>query len=341
MAVERVVRVDKAGREGGHVVEMQRRRLLGATVEQAYEHGVQSLTVATICERAGLSRRTFYEIFDERESCLYAAFEDAVEQAVRVVNQAVAEGGGAGGAQGTQGPRGTQAARGARRADGWREQTRAGLMAFLCFLDREPGMGRLLVVEALGAGQQTLEARRRGIAQIIAHIDQGRMETRGGHEPPSLTAEGIVGAVFSVVHARMLQRDQQPLVELCGPLMAMIVQPYLGAAAAQKELERPVPAPEQPAVPRLPADPFKGLSLRFTYRTARVLSTIAEVPGASSKRVATASGIVDPGQASRLLTRLQRHGLIQDTGVGPAKGMARAWTLTERGESILQATGHA
>ena len=137
----------------------------------------------------------------------------------------------------------------------------------------------------------------------------------------------------------MLRRDPQPLVELCAPLMAMIVQPYLGAAAAQKELERPVLAPEQPAVPRLPADPFKDLSLRFTYRTARVLSTIADTPGASSKRVANASGIVDPGQASRLLTRLQRHGLIQDTGVGPTKGMARAWTLTERGESILQATG--
>ena len=341
MAVERTVSVDKAvpvdraGREGGHVVGMQRRRLLGATVEQAFEDGVQSLTVATICERAGLSRRTFYEIFDERETCLYAAFEDAVEQAMRAVSEAVADDEGAGGGRGAQKVGGTQGAR------GWRERTRAGLMAFLCFLDREPGIGRLLVVEALGAGHQTLEARRRGIAQIIAHIDQGRMETRAGREPPPLTAEGVVGAVFSVIHARMLQRDPQPLTELCGSLMAMIVQPYLGAAAAQKEMERPVLVTEQPAVPRLPADPFKDLSLRFTYRTARVLSTIAEVPGASSKRVAIASGIVDPGQASRLLTRLQRHGLIQDTGVGPAKGMARAWTLTERGESILQATGQA
>ena len=190
MAVERTVRVDKAGREGSHVVEMQRRRLLGATVGQTYEHGVQSLTVATICERAGLSRRTFYEIFDGRETCLYAAFEDAVEQATRVVGQAVADDEGAGGA------RSAQRAGGVQRARGWRERTRAGLMAFLCFLDREPGVGRLLVVEALGAGHQTLEARGRGIAQIIAHIDQGRSEGKVGRQPPPLTAEGVVGAVF-------------------------------------------------------------------------------------------------------------------------------------------------
>ncbi|HXP99311.1 MAG TPA: MarR family winged helix-turn-helix transcriptional regulator, partial [Solirubrobacteraceae bacterium] len=85
--------------------------------------------------------------------------------------------------------------------------------------------------------------------------------------------------------------------------------------------------------------PFKDLPIRLTYRTARVLSSIADTPGASSKQVADASGITDPGQISRLLSRLRRYDLIQDSGVGPARGMARAWTLTERGQGILQATG--
>jgi hypothetical protein len=70
-----------------------------------------------------------------------------------------------------------------------------------------------------------------------------------------------------------------------------------------------------------------------------VLSSIAESPGSSSRQVADASGITDPGQISRLLNRLRTSGLIQDDGVGPTKGMARAWSLTERGEGILQATG--
>jgi hypothetical protein len=182
-------------------------------------------------------------------------------------------------------------------------------------------------------------------------VDEGRGETKAGRDIPPLTAEGVVGAVFSVIHARMLacpppviegprmgERDARALVELAGPLMAMIVQPYLGPAAAQRELRQPVTV-EQPVLPRLPVDPFKGLPIRLTYRTARVLCSIAATPGASSKQVAVASGIGDDGQISRLLTRLQRYELIRDTGIGPVKGMARAWSLTERGEGVLQAVG--
>ena len=147
MSVERIVPVDKAGREGGHVIEMQRRRLLCATAELAYEQGVQALTIATICERAALSRKTFYDIFDEREDCLYAAFEDAVAQVTRVVEKA------------TVGDR------------SWLERIRVGLEALLLFFDREPGLARLLVVEALSLGERSLQSRARVLGRIIAIVD--------------------------------------------------------------------------------------------------------------------------------------------------------------------------
>lgn len=337
--VDGSARLDGAGRQGGHVIEMQRRRLLSAVVELAYEGGtskdtpggahpkgaqragVRALSVATLCARAGLSRRTFYDLFDARDECLHAAFEDAVEIAVQAVGRAAAGHARTG------------------RGHGWRERVRAGLGALLSLFDCEPGLGRLLVVEALGCGPPTLEVRRRALAQAAAVIEEGRTEARAGREPPPLTAEGIVGAVFSVIHARMLERDPRPLSELTGSLMALIVHPYLGSAAAQRELEMATPATEPIVARRLPADPFKDLPIRLTYRTALVLTSIAQSPGASSRQVADASGISDPGQISRLLTRLRTNGLIEDTGVGPAKGMARAWSLTERGEDVLQATG--
>jgi AcrR family transcriptional regulator len=308
--------LDRAGRQGGHVAGMQRRRLLAAVVELAFEGGVQTLSVATICERAGLSRRTFYDLFEQREDCLHAAFEDvlqAVEQSVR------------------------RAVTGSGR---WCERVRDGLSALLVWLDREPGKARLLVVEALGGGPRTLEARKHVLARAATALDQGREQAKAGREPPPLTAEAVVGAVLSLIHARMLERDPRPLTELTGPLMALIVHPYLGSAAARRELERaPVLPMCAPVEQRLAVDPFKDLSMRLTYRTARVLSSIAQSPGASSRQVADASGISDPGQISRLLARLHRNGLVQDGGVGPTKGMARAWSLTERGESVLQATG--
>src|SRR6202034_3543629 len=318
MASERIVPVDRAGREGGHVLEMQRRRLLTATTEVVYERGVHGLTAALVAERAGMSRRTFHDIFNGREGCLLGAFEESVSHATQAVRAAVG---------------------GEER---WAEKIRAGLTGLLSFLDYEPSMARLLIVEALASGEETLRARQRVLDQIIAIVDEGRTQGKApgrgqaGLEPPPLTAEGTVGAVFSVIHARMLEQDTRSLTDLTGPLMAMIVAPYLGPTAAQKELKRPVSVPE-PLTPRLPVDPFKDLPIRLTYRTARVLASISDAPGASSKQVAQAAGITDEGQTSKLLNRLQRYGLIHDTGIGPTKGLPRAWTLTQRGENILQA----
>ncbi len=362
------VRLDRAGRQGSHVVEMQRRRLLTATTELVYERGAHGLTAALVAERAGMSRRTFHDIFEDREGCLLAAFEEAAEHATQAVERAVV---------------------GEER---WIDRIRAGLTALLSFLDYEPSMARLLIIEALGSGARTLNARKRALERIIAIVDEGRSQSKTGREPPPLTAEGTVGAVFGVIHARMLERvgeethprekthpreethprketrpreethpregkqageakqagervqpgtaggQRRALIELASPLMATIVQPYLGAAAARRELARPVNVAE-PIAPRLPADPFKDLSMRLTYRTARVLSSIAATPGASSKQIAQAAGITDEGQTSKLLNRLQRYELIHDTGPGPAKGTPRAWQLTQRGEGILQAVG--
>jgi len=331
--------LDRAGRLGGHVIETQRWRLLTATNEIVYERGAQALTAVLVAKRAGMSHKTFYDLFSDREGCLLAAFEETAGQATQAVEQSAA---------------GQQK---------WRERVRAGLTGLLSFLDYDPGMGRLLIVEAFSSGDRTLEARRRVLAQVIAIVDEGRGEVKTGREPPPLTAEGVVGAVFSVIHARMLKREEQPLVELVNPLMAMIVQPYLGPAAAQRELtlpgtpsgahpeghtltgtgrqagDRPVTAISR-ATPRLPSDPFKDLSMCLTYRTARVLSSIAATPGASNKQIADASGITDGGQTSKLLHRLERYGLIQDNGVGPAaKGLPRAWSLTQRGEEVLRVVG--
>jgi AcrR family transcriptional regulator/DNA-binding MarR family transcriptional regulator len=291
---------------------MQRRRLLTATLQSIYEHGVQAHTVTLVTDRAGVSRKTFYDIFKDREGCLLATFEETVRQATETIE------------------------RGLSGQERWTDKIRSGLSALLYFLDDEPVTGRLLIVEALGAGDRTLEARRRVLAQIIAIIDEGRSETKTSRQPPPLTAEGVVGAVFSVIHARMLQRDTRPLIELAGPLTAMVLQPYLGHTAAQRELKRPTSPPKR-STPRLPTDPFKDLSIRLTYRTARVLTAIAATPGASNKQIARASDIADEGQTSRLLTRLERYNLIHNTGGQPTKGEAKAWTLTTTGQEIVQA----
>jgi AcrR family transcriptional regulator len=303
---------------------MQRRRLLFAFAEIVAESGLETAVVGRICQRAAVSRRTFYELFSDREDCLLAAFDQAV---ARLGDMVVPEYAGEG---------------------RWRERIRTALVLLLGQFDAEPDVARLCVVEAPRAGPVLLERRGRLLDALARAVDEGRLEARAGAEPPPLTAQGVVGGVLAVIHARLLEGASPvesssrakrvssgpgPLVELTGPLMAMIVHPYLGPLAARKELERPVPAPSR-AVPRNGADPFRGLPIRFTYRTARVLAVIAGDPGASNRHIADSAGIADEGQTSRLLRRLESCELIVNRGEGHTKGDPNAWTLTERGHAI-------
>lgn len=276
--------------------------------EACAEHGAANVTVAHVVSRSGVSRRTFYETFHGREACFIAAMEDGLTRLCDYVLAAY------------------------QAHESWLDRIRASLTALLEFVDEDPLLGRLLVVETLGGGVDALERRRRVLAVAVAAIDGGRKERAGGRSLPPLTAEGVVGGVLSVLHDRMLEPDETSALDLTGPLMSMVVLPYLGAAVAARELRHEV-RPRSHAR-ALPANPLQGVAMRLTYRTVRVLCAVAEHPGASNREVAVAAGVGDQGQISKLLTRLHRLGLIEKASMVPHRGAPNAWRLTEKGAQV-------
>lgn len=289
--------------------------MLSAAVDAIKENGYAQLTVAQVIARAKVSRKTFYDLFEDREDCFLAIFEVTLAQlSARVVHAYEAEG-------------------------SWRDAVRAALAALLRSIDEDPELARLCVVDALGGSPRVLAARALAIAALREAIDRGR-DAAAQTDPPAVTAEGVVGAVLAVLHARLLERSHEPYIALHGSLMSMIVLPYLGARAAGTELRREPPrAPSRGHGERsVAADPMAGLDMRLTYRTVRVLSAIREHPAASNREVADGAGIVDQGQISKLLSRLEGLGLIENVDRVQGKGAPNEWRLTERGRRVEQAT---
>jgi AcrR family transcriptional regulator/DNA-binding MarR family transcriptional regulator len=305
------------GRGRGGLAEIQRARMIAALAEVARERGVVATTVAHVVARSGVSRRTFYELFEDREDCFRAAFDQAVEHAAQRVVPAF------------------------RAGRSWRERIRGGLGALLEFLEDEPDLGALCVVDALGAGRQALDRRAEVVGVLIDAVDEGRVEVKGRLSPTRLTSEAVVGAVLAVLHARLVAGDgdgrsaRQPVADLLGPLVGIVVLPYLGQAAAAREAAIPMPARAraEPAG----GDPLRDLNMRLTYRTVRVLVAIAGNSGASNREVADASGVQDQGQISKLLARLEHLGLIHNRGAGLSRGEPNAWRLTGKGEAVERA----
>ncbi len=318
----------RAPRRGGNieVSDFQRARMLRSAVAVVSEHGYGRMSVARITDRARVSRRTFYEVFADREDCFLAVFDDVLAQATEVVVGSY------------------------ERGRGWLEQVRAGLAALLAFLDEHPEVASLLIVEALGAGPRVLQRRADVMATLGRALDAGGTHARsakGTGSASELTGEGLVGAVFSVIHTRLLAKRPGPLLELLNPLMAMIALPYRGAAAARRETrgtpppgrQEPGDAQSRPRSAGSPLDPLADLPMRLTYRTLRVLGAVAESPGASNREIAERAGVADAGQISKLLARLERLGLIRNSGRGQSHGEPNSWRLTALGCEVPQRLG--
>jgi DNA-binding MarR family transcriptional regulator len=208
---------------------------------------------------------------------------------------------------------------------------RAGVGALLEFLEDEPVLATLCVVDSLGAGPRVLERRTCVVEGLIDAVDAGARARAGGRHPRRLVAEGVVGAVLSVLHARLM-RGETVFADLHGPLTAIVVLPYLGGAAAEREASRPVV--ERRRTASSPEDPLRDLDMRLTNRTVQVLLAIAGRPGASNRQVADDSGVSDQGQISRLLARLEHLDLIGNSGAGPGRGEPNAWSLTHKGRQV-------
>ncbi len=321
---------------GVYVSESQRARLLDATFAVVAERGYRGMAVRAVTERAGVSAKTFYDFFHDREDCFLAAFDHGVDR-LEVSARPAYEGG-----------------------HDWVAGIRAGLGALLDVLDREPALRTLVFVEALGAGPRVLARRAEVLEELAVLVDEGRAGARDAGYLPVLLAEGLVGATFGVIHARLLQPGLGLLSDLLNELMATIVLPYRGRAAAKRELRgtrtfsstRKNPAglkspgrlaegqTPPPVVALRPLGSVSPVRFRLTVRTQTVLAALAELNGRgkspSNQELSRLAGISDQGQISRLMMRLQLEGLLENAG-GRGQGAPKAWRLTPAGEDLLQA----
>jgi AcrR family transcriptional regulator len=210
--------LEPAARDGRvQVSEMQRARLLGGAIAAVEKLGWSSVTVASISSRARVSRRTFYELFSDREDCL---FDVLIEASTWITAELTA-------------------------ADlddlPWRERIRTGLWIVLSFFDREPELARFCVIGSARGGPRVLAWREEILERLIAIVDEGRLQSERATKVPPLTAEGTVGAVLAILQRRLLDLEAEPVGALLNPLVASMVLPYCGHAKAANELRRSEP----------------------------------------------------------------------------------------------------
>lgn len=207
------------GRHGlprSFVASNQRERILDAVADVASLAGYASMSVEGIIATAGVSRRTFYDHFSDKQEAFLAAYDAIVALLVERVQSAFMAN--------TTFP----------------GRVRDCLAAFLTFLASEPRFADMCIVEVLAAGPEAVE-RRNGVMKAMASLIQAAAgDLKEGHQPPPLVAETIVGGIYEVVYSRVLQGKTEELPqELQHDLSYSLMLPYIGHAAARREAAKP------------------------------------------------------------------------------------------------------
>lgn len=202
-----------SGRHGlprEQVVRSQRVRLLGAAVAVAGADGYAAMTVTTVIARANVSRKTFYELFADREDCFLAAYELVVEQALHGLRAAFA----------IDAP--------------WPARLHAGLAWALDALAGHPHEARIAFVEALAAGPRVLQRRDRVLHELSELLAPGFDAAPVGVEVPASMPTAIVGAFGELIAAHVRSGAVADLPGLLPDLLYCALAPFVGPAAASE-----------------------------------------------------------------------------------------------------------
>jgi AcrR family transcriptional regulator len=195
-----------------YVARSQRTRIFGAVVDVVAEQGYHATRVTDVIARAGVSRKTFYEHFSDKEECFLAAYDQALAAVTRFTSDAF------------EGP------------DDWTDRVREGVIAFLRLLAEQPAAARMCIVEVLAAGPTALARREAAIRGFTHLIDAGRLNAPRGL--PGFTALGVLGGINEVLYAEIRRGAVADLPRLAPDFVYWIVLPFLGHQRADAERRR-------------------------------------------------------------------------------------------------------
>jgi len=195
------------------VAESQRVRLLRAMTDTVGRRGYRDAHITEVVDRAGVSRRTFYEQFEGKEECFAAAYELSLDWLLEQTLEAF------------------------EAEDEWADGLRASLAALLEALTKKPYVARVCFVEILAAGPHAVRRRDEAMRGLLPLFESAPTEVPRTLRIFESLGMGRVADLGEVLHREIAAGRTGELPALLPELTYMMVLPFLGPEAAARELE--------------------------------------------------------------------------------------------------------
>ena len=174
--------------------------------------GYAATTVADLTKEAGISRTTFYELYDDKEACFLAAYDNAVDALVRRISSAY------------------------EAEERWPDRARAGLRTLLEALAADPAQARLALVDIASAGPAAQRRFRAAVQRLTPFFDEGRDFAPGGRALPANASRMAAGAVVGLISDELVAGRADELPGLLSDVLFATLVAYLGPDAAAREV---------------------------------------------------------------------------------------------------------
>ena len=196
----------------GGIEASQRQRLIAAMAHIAAEHGRRAASVELVCERAGMSRRTFYNHFTDGEQCFVSAVGQAFDQLFAAINAAV----------------------GAEPQD-WEDRACTTVAALVATLDGDRTLARLCVIEPHSGSAVALSIRHAAVHRLALVLAAGA--TVGDAALRDAAARGAVGAILELATDPILAEES--LQSIVAPALYTALAPFTGRRVASQRAANP------------------------------------------------------------------------------------------------------
>jgi AcrR family transcriptional regulator len=191
------------------VARNQRQRILAAVAEATSERGYARMSVEDVVRGAGVSRRTFYELFANKERVFLEAYDQVANLLVAAVRAA------------NEGER------------GFANRVTAGFRVFLELLEASPAFARMCVVEVMAAGPEAVAKRTAVMGEFAKLVEENaRTELEHGGNVPAMHAQTIVAGAYEAVYRMIAAGEIDRLSTLLPDLVESALLPYIGEEAA-------------------------------------------------------------------------------------------------------------
>jgi AcrR family transcriptional regulator len=289
-----------------HGSATQRERLIASMGELVAELGQTTIGVHHVCQRAGISRRTFYDLYEDRDGCLVETLEAAYGQLLAHIAAAVA---GAG--------------------DEWEDRTVAATQALLGALEADRVLAHLCLMPAAGGHRDALALRRAAFGPVAALLTDA--------PAPALPCEpvlaGALGGVWDLALRSLADEPEASIEQLAGAAIYLMLAPFVGRRqAASRAAGRGSAVAYVTRWRPTVAGSADDRGLLVTELTGQTLRYLNGHPGAANVEISRALDVRHESQMSRHLGRLERAGMVARR----KEGRTNAWRLTARGEEAAR-----